>query len=210
MVTMAISDPETPGSTPPEKPLTVEDLARMPDDGQIYELADGRLDVTPAPASPHTRAETRLSWQLINSAPEDVEIQTGPGVTLNDQRTSHRIPDVAVFRAGALERPYFTTPPLLAVEVVSPESVLRDHHRKKREYAAFGVESYWIVDPSLEKPGIIELRLSDGEYTEVTQVLGDDVFATKQPFPVRIVPTWLVADGPWRRHIGGEADTPGR
>lgn len=191
--------------TPPAEPLTVDDLARMPDDGHIYELADGRLEATPAPASPHTRAESRLMMHFGLRAPDEFEVQSGPGVTLNDHRTSHRIPDLAVFHAGALERPYFTTPPLLAVEVASPESVLRDHHRKKREYAAFGVESYWIIDPSLEKPGIIELRLSDGEYTEVTQVLGDDVFATEHPFPIRIVPTWLIADGPWRQHIDGSS-----
>ncbi|WP_121182352.1 hypothetical protein [Nocardiopsis sp. Huas11] len=47
---------------------------------------------------------------------------------------------------------------------------------------------------------------SDGEYREVTRVYGEDVFATELPFPARIVPHRLVAQGPWRKRVGGAAD----
>lgn len=58
----------------------------------------------------------------------------------------------------------------------------------------------------LETPGIIEFRLRGGEYHVITEVLGTDTFTTDAPFPVRLVPRWLVADGPWRRrHIAGPA-----
>ena len=43
------------------------------------------------------------------------------------------------------------TPPPLIVEVVSPESVDRDYNIKTLEYAAFGVDEYWIVDTLEDK-----------------------------------------------------------
>lgn len=43
------------------------------------------------------------------------------------------------------------TPPPLIVEVVSPESIDRDYRIKTLEYADFGVDEYWIVDPLTEQ-----------------------------------------------------------
>ena len=185
-------------------PLTVEDLQRMPDDGRRYELVDGRLDVSPAPVFLHSRVESRLSIHLGVTAPVEFEVVTGPGIDFNADRTHHRIPDLVVIRAGDAENPYLTRPPLLAVEVVSPESVLRDHHTKRREYAVFGIDSYWVITPDPDEPSIIELRLKDGEYTEVAAAFGKDVLDTELPFPVRVVPQWLLSGGgDWREHIGG-------
>ncbi|MCY9785537.1 Uma2 family endonuclease [Nocardiopsis sp. EMB25] len=195
---MSIRDTEAP-----DRPLTVDDLARMPDDGRRYELVDGRLDVSPAPVFDHTSVDSRLTYHLIAEAPDEFTVLTGPGINFNADRTHHRIPDLAVIRADAAERPYLTKPPLLAVEILSPESVLRDSNTKRAEYAAFGIESYWIVNPHPDKVGISEMRLENGQYRDITQVYGEDVFETELPFPIRIVPHWLVADGPWKKHIGG-------
>ncbi|CAM00785.1 putative restriction endonuclease [Saccharopolyspora erythraea NRRL 2338] len=191
------------GDSRADAALTVEDLERLPDDGRRYELVDGELDVSPAPVRVHTRIETRLSTHLSNVAPDGYEVLQGPGVNFNAERTHHRIPDLAVVLEDDDDHPYLTKPPLLAVEVVSPESVFRDHHTKRREYAAFGIEAYWIISPAADKPGIAELRLDGGEYREGRQAFGEDVFETDFPFPVKLVPHWLLAAGPWRAHIGG-------
>ena len=37
-------------------------------------------------------------------------------------------------------------PPLLAIEIVSPDSIQRDYRYKRSEYAAVGIAEYWIVD----------------------------------------------------------------
>lgn len=191
------------GGAPPseDQPLTVDDLARMDlDEGYRYELRDGRLEMSPAPIGPHVRVQHRLAFHL-ECAAEGFEILTDPGVILNGAGTHYRQPDLIVLRAEDFEERYVTRPPLLAVEVLSLGSALRDLNVKRREYAEFGIPSYWIINP--ENPGILELRREDGEYRTVTEVDGKDVFATDVPFPVRFVPHWLVADGPWREQIGG-------
>jgi Uma2 family endonuclease len=58
----------------------------------------------------------------------------------------------------------FESPPLLIVEVVSPDSVKRDYRYKRSEYAAVEVLEYWIVD-LLEKK-ISVLLLEEGFYEE--------------------------------------------
>ncbi|GAA1074703.1 Uma2 family endonuclease [Nocardiopsis composta] len=193
----------------PDRPLTVEDLERMPDDGRRYELADGRLDVSPAPGSLHTIAEYRLVHHLGMVAPSDFLVVGPVGIDFNAEKTHHRIPDGAVFHGKDFEKPRFTKPPLLAIEVLSPESVLRDTNTKRQEYAAFGIESYWMVNPAEENPAVYELRLEGGAYREAAQVFGTDLFSTDAPFPVSLVPYWLIGmDGDWREHIGGPGGEP--
>ncbi|MFL1376063.1 MULTISPECIES: Uma2 family endonuclease [unclassified Nocardiopsis] len=187
----------------PERLLTTDDLEHFPDDGRRYELADGRLDVSPAPKPLHTRASYRLGFHLGLSSGGEFEIHESPGIDLNGDRTRHRLPDLAVFDVPLPESGYFSVPPLLAVEVVSPDSVLRDNHTKRIEYAAFGVPAYWVINPLADKVGLVELRLEGGQYREVVQAHGEDVFATDFPFALSLVPHWLTADGPWLKNIGG-------
>ena len=40
-----------------------------------------------------------------------------------------------------------TAPPLIAIEILSPEDTLRAMQAKASEYRLFGVEHIWIIDP---------------------------------------------------------------
>jgi Uma2 family endonuclease len=66
----------------------------------------------------------------------------------------------------------FQTPPMLVVEVVSPESVSRDYRYKRSEYATAEIPEYWIVDP-MEKQ-VTVLVLVEGLY-ESKVVTGDEI-----------------------------------
>ncbi|GAA0532048.1 hypothetical protein GCM10011581_16520 [Saccharopolyspora subtropica] len=187
-------------------PMTVDDLERLPDDGRRYELVDGRLDVSPSPVSLHSLIEAKLcGFFNYVVAPKGYLALQGAGINFNADRTHHRIPDVVVIKAEEFVRPYLVRPPLLVIEVVSETSVFRDYHTKPREYAEFGIPAYWIVNPTMAEPRIVELRLDDGEYREVQQATGKDLFTTTFPFPVTIIPDRLLhADGLW--NLSGEED----
>jgi Uma2 family endonuclease len=64
---------------------------------------------------------------------------------------------VAARRVDILRDGYVDGPPDLALEIVSPESVERDHVTKQALYARFGVREYWIVDPLQQEVTLLRL-----------------------------------------------------
>jgi len=67
---------------------------------------------------------------------------------LSNQKS--REPDIQVILATSYDRlhdTYMDGPADIAIEIISPESVKRDHETKFKEYEAFGVPEYWIIDP---------------------------------------------------------------
>ncbi|MEO0870032.1 MAG: Uma2 family endonuclease [Cyanobacteria bacterium J06642_11] len=69
--------------------------------------------------------------------------------------------------------------PLLVVEVVSPGKVNedRDYRYKRSEYAARGIETYWIVDPA--KQMVTVLTLVDGLY-EAQEFVDNEVLSWQE------------------------------
>jgi Uma2 family endonuclease len=69
------------------------------------------------------------------------ELRTQIGVT------NFRVPDVLVVRAGESFERYLKHPPLIAIEILSPEDTLRAMQEKAAQYRGFGIENIWIIDP---------------------------------------------------------------
>jgi Uma2 family endonuclease len=172
-------------------PLTVADLDRTPDDGRRYELVDGLLIVSPAPAIPHQMVLLDLAIQLRSECPEGVEVLPGPGLRMSD--ITELIPDLVVVRRGDLVGVRLTEPPLLAVEIRSPSTALFDMNTKKAVYERFGITSYWVVVPDRDNPSLIAFEFIRDSYMEVARVSGDEPFRAERPFPVTVVPSELVA-----------------
>ena len=58
-----------------------------------------------------------------------------------------RICDIAVLRADAPHEKVTTTPPLLCIEILSPEDRLSRAKLVLADYLAMGVEHIWLIDP---------------------------------------------------------------
>lgn len=151
------------------KRLTFEEYLTY-DDGtnNRYELFDGDLVLM----NPPTVGHTLIIKFLERKFDTEIERLALPWIALRDTgvRTGvkiSRLPDLSVLtteQASLLinESAVFQTPPLLAVEVVSPESVKRDYRFKRSEYAALLIPEYWIVDPLENK--VTVLLLVEGFY----------------------------------------------
>lgn len=160
----------------------------MPDDGRRYELLDGTLVVSAAPGLPHQRATAMLCHALELACPEDLVVFLSIGVELGVH--SALGPDAVVARRSGTR---LAMPPLLAAEILSPDSVPRDLDLKKAAYQRFGVRSYWRIDPSPARPSLRAFRLVKGEYYQTAHAVGDVPFRAEEPFAVEIVPSHLVS-----------------
>ena len=79
------------------------------------------------------------------------------------------------------------------MEIRSPSTALIDLDRRKAAYERFGVESYWVVVPDLDKPEVIVFDLHDGRYREAAHPTGEQTFTAARPFCIDVVPSRLAA-----------------
>lgn len=170
------------------RPLTVNDLARLPDDGHRYELLDGTLLVTPAPGWPHQEVVGALYRQLHAACPAGLRVLIAPFAVRLGRHTELQ-PDVLVARYADLTPRNLPVAPVLAVEVRSPSTALVDLNLKRAAYEREGVAAYWIVDP--ERPSVTVLELDGEHYAETARAAGEEVLEVAAPFPVRLVPAGL-------------------
>jgi Uma2 family endonuclease len=184
-VTAAAPEPELPY----RRPLTREYLRAIPDDGHRYELIDGALLVTPAPSPHHQVALAKLFRLVEAAAPEDLYVLFGPlDVVLADDTVVQ--PDLLVAPRDSFTDRELPVAPLLAVEVLSPQTRRIDLGLKRLRYEAAGCRSYWVVDPDV--PSIIAWELRDGAYHLVGEAKAEESLELSLPFPVMIVPARLI------------------
>jgi Uma2 family endonuclease len=79
---------------------------------------------------------------------EEWRILPLPEQRVQTQRDHFRVPDVTILRVGAPREQIITHPPLLVIEIQSPEDTLRRTVAKAAEYLAFGIEHVWVIDPA--------------------------------------------------------------
>ncbi|MGA2537258.1 MAG: Uma2 family endonuclease [Terracidiphilus sp.] len=79
----------------------------------------------------------RAEWGVIAVTEQRVQTQTD----------HFRVPDLTILRAGSRWERILTHPPLLVIEIQSPEDSLRRVTEKAAEYLAFGIQNVWVIDP---------------------------------------------------------------
>lgn len=133
--------------------FSYEQLAQLPDDGQRYEIVEGDLVVSPAPAPRHQRIVGNL-FTLLRRAEQAGygQVYQAPLDVVFDPRNVTQ-PDLLFIRRDRLAIVTETNvqgAPDLVVEVLSPSTRERDLGAKSRLYARFGVPYYWVVDPETQ------------------------------------------------------------
>ncbi|MFF0060032.1 Uma2 family endonuclease [Streptomyces sp. NPDC005279] len=171
---------------PPVGGWTADDLDRLPNLPPHTELIDGSLVFVSPQTVFHMRAVSFFEWQLQSVVPEDLEICRE--FTIDIDRQNRPEPDVFVVRGEAIEESDQTRFPaesvMLAIEVVSTDSVTRDRETKPVKYARAKIPHYWRVEDN-EGQAVVyvfELEPATGAYTSTG--IFHDRMKVSVPFPV--------------------------
>jgi Uma2 family endonuclease len=131
----------------PQTDWTIEMVEALPDDGNRYEVIDGKLLVSPAPSTLHQRALLilyRLLWPYAEA--RGLEAFVAPVAVLFSSK--HEVqPDLLVTPLVEGRPPNRVDGHSLAlvVEILSPNA-RADRNQKRRLYQRERVPEYWIVD----------------------------------------------------------------
>lgn len=138
-----------------DKPITVEELMRLPDDGNKYERVKGVLKVTPA-GHEQEYFGIWLATLLTNFVrPRKLGQVYGSNAGYRLPSGDVRAPDVSFVRleripGGHPPKGFAEYPPDLAVEVLSPNQTLEDVEDKVAEFLDWGTPLVWVLDPETQ------------------------------------------------------------
>jgi len=101
----------------------------------------------------------RRAWQIVAGIAMRVQVAA----------TRYRIPDVCVLRRSDPADDIVKTPPLICIEVLSPDDRMQRVQERFEDYAKMGVEYLWLFDPIRRQawavlPGGSQTRV-EGEFT---------------------------------------------
>ncbi len=179
-MTMTADVEHPPTSELPFKaPFTVDLLFELPESPERYEVLEGQLVVSAAPAPDHNLAADRIRTILDAALPAGVEAITAVAVRLPGD--DGPIPDLTVTTVNLAERPLAIPAEFVhtVVEVVSPSHPTNDRLLKRKLYAGAGIPCYWRVelDPWPAHPGpvpaiVVRLFGESGQWKETIYPAG--------------------------------------
>lgn len=155
-------------SVMPRSPMTYEQFLEWADEDTLAEWVDGEVELMSPASVPHQDLAGFLA-AIMRFFAEDHDagrVLTAPFQMKLDNVRRGREPDVlfvAQENVSRLQRNFLDGPADLAVEVISPESVLRDRGAKYGEYEAGGVREYWVLDADERRADFFVLG-DDGRY----------------------------------------------
>jgi Uma2 family endonuclease len=187
--------PETPRTpkrrpwfVPPAEGFVAEDLDRIPELPRHTELIDGSLVFVSPQANFHMMATSLLESVLRRLVPADLRVRREMTVTLG--RRQRPEPDVLIVRgpsAGDPERTtYLPADVVLAVQVVSPDSEVRDRERKPQLYAAAGIPHFWRVENTEGRPTVYVYELDPATNAYTLTGIHHELLKLTVPFDIDI------------------------
>ncbi|WP_103666737.1 Uma2 family endonuclease [Pseudanabaena sp. BC1403] len=160
----------------PSKLMTIEEYLSY-DDGtdDRYELVNGELVKVPTESPLNCQIAKLLMFEFAKHFPMVLICHKDIEIIVSGRRAKVRLPDLVVLSEDGLtamtgQRSNTITQempaPILVAEVVSPgqENRDRDYRYKRTEYAARGINEYWIIDPEMRQ--ITICLWVDGQYED--------------------------------------------
>lgn len=157
------SRPQPPGK------LSFEEFLTWCDEDTWAEWVDGEVIILTPASLRHQKIKMFLAGVMGEFArhhQSGLVLDAPFLVRLPEHLRRGREPDIIFVRSERLswlKETYFDGSPDVIVEILSPESYIRDRKIKYGEYEAAGVREYWLIDPDRRQAEFFRLG-ADGRY----------------------------------------------
>ena len=94
----------------------------------------------------HAWLQIRLGV-LLSRLSEHFDVWAGSEGRLRPADDEYRIPDVSLYAGRRPKERVASEPPIVAIEILSPDDKMSDMVAKLRRYREWGVEHVWLADP---------------------------------------------------------------
>jgi Uma2 family endonuclease len=108
-------------------------------DGEVQERNLGELD--------HSDLQAQLI-KLLSKSANETYIRVNPELRVQTGTARYRVPDICIRRVPASREQIVVTPPLLCIEILSPEDRVSRTQQKVRDFLDMGVREVWVVNPA--------------------------------------------------------------
>jgi len=159
------------------------DFANRPENrDKVFELERGEVVEMSRPGKRHGLVCGNGAGILRNFAiarKKGYVCSNDTGVVVERDPDTVRGPDLLFFEDAEkftdVEEKYGENPPLLALEVLSPNDTYSDIRQRIQEQLAFGTKLVWVLDPEARKITVHQLGKADYSLGENDELTGDQV-----------------------------------
>ncbi|MGW4637600.1 Uma2 family endonuclease [Sphaerisporangium sp. NPDC004334] len=173
---------------PPPGGFFAEDLDHFTDLPAHTELIDGSLVFVSPQRSFHSLVVDLMVIALRRLTPSEYRVRREMSVILGPRQRPE--PDFTIIRASAdlaLDvTAYRAADVLLAAEVVSPDSQVRDRERKPQLYAAAGIRHFWRVEENDGRATVYVYELDPASKAYALMGIHHDKLQLTVPFEIDI------------------------
>lgn len=107
-------------------------------DGRVMERSSGEFE--------HSSLQREILFYLRDHYPA-LRRRLQPEQRMRVSATRFRIPDICVLAENAPTERVIATPPVLCIEILSPEDTMNRTMERIKDYFAMGVPVCWVIDP---------------------------------------------------------------
>ncbi|HET9741680.1 MAG TPA: Uma2 family endonuclease [Terriglobales bacterium] len=111
------------------------------------DYVDGKLEERNVGEHDHAALQAALVlW--FGQRQREWNIEVLPEQRMQVSPSRFRVPDVCVVSLDQPVEQILTVPPLVCIEILSPEDTLQRMQERIEDYRDFGVKNIWVLDPS--------------------------------------------------------------
>lgn len=114
------------------------------------ELIDGQLKERPMPTPLHAFVQGLLCYWFVKHT-QEWGLLALPEARTQVRSGNFRLPDISIVKTGAQFGKFLDNPPLIALEILSPEDTFSDLLDRASDLSRMGVEHVWLFDPENHK-----------------------------------------------------------